>query len=99
MNIDIKNITNYLSRFAKTLVRFLPFMFIIANLMVYGYLVLHINSLTQVEADELTVLEQLESVNRPEIDQAAVDKIKELQDQNVQVDALFKEARDNPFSE
>jgi|AntRauTorcE11897_2_1112592.scaffolds.fasta_scaffold00277_19 hypothetical protein len=99
MNIDINHIRNYLSRVMKKLGHFMPFLFIITNLVLYGYLVIHINNLTQVEADELTVLEQLESANRPEIDKAAVDKIRELQDQNVQVDALFKEARDNPFSE
>lgn len=99
MNLDIKDITNKLQGFIAKLKRYAPLTFILCVLFLYGYLVLHINELTQVEADELTVLEELQSTTRPEIDQAAVDKILELQDQNVQIETLFQEARDNPFAE
>lgn len=99
MNIDVKNLPNLALELLKRVKRFVPLLFILATLFLYGYLVLYINELTQVEADELAVLEELQSTSRPEIDQAAIDKIRQLQDQNVQVETLFEEARENPFSE
>ncbi len=99
MNLDVKNLPTIALQLLKRVKRFVPLLFILATLFLYGYLVLYINELTQVEADELAVLEELQSTSRPEIDQAAVDKIRQLQDQNVQVETLFEEARENPFSE
>lgn len=99
MNLDVKNLPTIALQLLKRVKRFVPLIFILATLFLYGYLVLYINELTQVEADELAVLEELQSTSRPEIDQAAVDKIRQLQDQNVQVETLFEEARENPFSE
>lgn len=100
MSIEVKDIPNkVLLPYLYKLKRSLPFLFIIILLGLYAYLVLQVNELTQTEADETEVLERLQSTSRPQIDQQAVDKILELQDQNVQVEVLFQEARDNPFSE
>jgi len=99
MNIEFKDLTEKLATLATKLRRFSVFIFIIAVLLLYSYLVLHINTLTQIEADPAAVAEQLETTRRPKIDQSAIEKIEDLQDQNVQVDSLFKEARENPFSE
>lgn len=100
MSMEVKDIpSKVLLPYANKLKRYLPFLFILILLGLYAYLILQVNELTQAEADETEVLEQLHSTSRPQIDQQAIDRILELQDQNVQVEALFQEARDNPFSE
>ena len=43
--------------------------------------------------------EKLQTVQRPKIDQAVLDKIELLQGQNIEVRSLFDQARKNPFSE
>ncbi len=99
MNLEVKDITGKILPALANLRRYLVFIFIITVLGLYGYLVVHINSLAQQEPDEATVAERLKTVQRPQIDQVALDKIQQLQAQNIQVQTLFKQARDNPFTE
>ncbi|CAN5710630.1 hypothetical protein BH23PAT2_BH23PAT2_02990 [soil metagenome] len=99
MNINFKDLPEKLALLGAKFRRFSVFIFIITVLSLYSFLVLHISSLTQIETNEQAVTEQLKTTKRPRIDQSAIEKIEDLQDQNVQVDSLFQEARDNPFSE
>ena len=72
---------------------FLPFMII------YGALVLEINHLSGAEPTQAQLDAKLKTVQRPTIDQPTLDKIQQLQDQNIQVQTLFDQARQNPFAE
>jgi hypothetical protein len=67
--------------------------------LLYGFLVFQIGTLASKEPDESSVTEQLNAVKRLKIDQATIDKINQLQDQNVTVQSIFKDARDNPFQD
>jgi hypothetical protein len=44
-------------------------------------------------------LNDLNTVQRPQIDERTVDRIQQLEDRNVEIRSLFEQARDNPFSE
>lgn len=99
MNLEVKDITAKIIPALQGLKRYIVFIFIITVLMVYGYLVFHINTLATQEPDESAITERLKTVQRPKIDQDALNKIQQLQDQNVQVQTLFQQARDNPFAE
>lgn len=99
MKTDVKNLPRTILTFLHTVSKYAPVMFTVIVLGMYSYLILHVSSLTQVEVDQTKVLEQLETAKRSQLDQRAVDRILLLQDQNVQVESLFEEARDNPFSE
>lgn len=72
---------------------FLPFM------IVYFALVLRINQLSSAQPSAVEVNNKLDTISRPKVDKNALAKIQQLQDQNIQVKALFDEARQNPFSE
>ncbi len=85
-----------LFRFLK---RYAVLIFIVAIVGIYGFLVFRINSLVQTEPSEDAVTEKLQNVKRPKIDQSAIDKIQQLQGQNIEVKSLFDQARNNPFSE
>jgi len=61
----------------------------------YGYLVMQVNSAVNVEpnAEEIVAVKK----STPRIDPDTVKQLKELQDNSVSVQALFNEARTNPF--
>lgn len=100
MNTDVKDISRITMNIIQKLNKYTPVIFTVFVLSLYSFLILHVSSLTQVEVDQTKVLEQLQTTTRGnQVDQRAVDRILLLQDQNVQVESLFEEARDNPFSE
>lgn len=98
-NLNFKQIISKLLPVFNTLRRYSAILFIIMLVSVYGFLMFRINSLTNTEPSDETIAEKLQTVKRPKIDQSAVDKINELQGQNVEVKSLFDEARKNPFNE
>lgn len=98
-NIDIKQLPELLrSTFGKFL-KHAKFIFIIMVILLNGFLVFEINRLINKEPTEEQVTAQLETIKRPKIDQDTINKIEQLEDQNVGVRSLFKQARDNPFQD
>lgn len=97
--LNIKAIPAKLFGFLRVLRRYAVFIFIVALLAMYSFLVWRINMLTELEPSEDSVTEKLQTVKRPKIDQAAVDKIQQLEDNSVEVQTLFQQARENPFQE
>lgn len=71
--------------------------FAVFVLAVYGFMVFQINSYANIAPNEDKVLEEQQVIKRPQIDEDAVSKIEQLQSENIAVQALFKEARQNPF--
>lgn len=74
-------------------------LFIVTFLGVYGFLVMRVSSLTQSEPTTAELSESLGSVKRLQLDQDSIDKLEELEEQSIEVQALFQKARDNPFTE
>lgn len=74
------------------------FIFILTILFIYGFLIFRISTLMQAEPSEEAISEQ-STVKRLKIDQNSLEKIKQLEDQNVGVQSLFESARDNPFQD
>ncbi len=99
MKLLIKSIPDKIMPTLRFLRRYAKFIFLITFLIIYTFLVLRINLLNRQEPSDSAVAEKLKVVQRPKIDQDILNKIQELQDQNVEVQTLFKQARDNPFSE
>lgn len=96
-NLNLKQITNTIKTALSKLQRYSTFMFIISILLIYAFLIVRISVLSQTEPSEEAVAEQSNTIKRLKIDQASIDKIKQLEDQNIGVQSLFEEARDNPF--
>lgn len=99
MNIDIKTLRIKLKRLLGKFLKYKVFITVIAILCVYGWLVFRINTLNSQEPSDDAITERLQTSARPKIDQAAVDKIQQLEDNSSDVQTLFKQARDNPFQE
>jgi hypothetical protein len=99
MKLAIGNLRPKLQIAEKKVLRYawlICFIFIVA---IYGFLVWRIGALTNIQPDPNQVSAQLKTAQVPHIDQSALKKIQDLQDNSVSVQSLFNQARDNPFQE
>lgn len=99
MTLNFKELPNKLIPVANFFKRYAVFISILAVLLIAGFFVLRINQYSRLEPSDSAVEERLQTVQRPKVDKAVLDKIQQLQDQNVQVQTLFDQARNNPFNE
>lgn len=98
-NLDIKQAGEAAKNALGKLQRYATFLSVVGILLVYSFLVLRISNLSQAEPSEDQITEQASTVKRLKIDQNAIDKIEQLEDQNIAVQSLFETARDNPFQD
>jgi hypothetical protein len=98
-DLNIKDLQDKLGVWLKQVRQYLPLIFIVGLLSLYGFLVFRINSVSSAEPSDDAVAEKLKTVQRPKIDQATIDKLQQLQDNSSEVQTLFQAARDNPFQE
>ena len=98
-NLDISSIVSKLGTIKQKASKYLTLAFIVLVLGMYSFLVFRINNLISSDPSDDAVTEKLQTVQRPKIDQSAVDKIQQLQDNSTDVQTLFKAARENPFQE
>lgn len=99
INFDLKSITKNLKGFTEKIQKYLVLVFIVTLISLYAFLVIQISQAAQKEPSQTDITEQLSSVKKLKIDQASIDKILQLKDQNIAVQTLFEEARENPFQE
>jgi uncharacterized membrane protein len=98
-NANIKlNVRDLPAQFGKVLRKVSAYKVIIFFLVVtalYGFIVFRINTANNTPASQADA----QSTAQPRVDQSTVDKIQSLQDNSVSVQALFDQARQNPFQE
>lgn len=99
ISFNPKQISNAAKNALQRAQGYATFIFIIVVLLIYVFLVFRISTLTQAEPSEDAVAEKSGTVKRLKIDQGSIDKIQQLQDQNIAVQSLFDTARSNPFEE
>lgn len=99
MNIEVKDIPARLRDLRAKGRRYIVMAFFIFLALLYGGIIVRINMLNRQEPTEEAVTEKLQNAKRPRIDQDTINKIKELEDNSVEVQSLFKDARNNPFQE
>ncbi len=93
------NVSAYLEKLKDAFVTYRKVIFVVFIILLYSALVFRINQLSSQAPTEEQISEKLSETKRPKIDQDSLDKIQKLQDESVSVQALFKAARDNPFSD
>lgn len=99
LNVDLKDLPAKILSFINRFKKYAVLIFIITVTLIYSFLVFRINTLNRQEPSEDQVTEKLLTVKRPKIDQEDITRIQQLQDNSVEVQALFKAARENPFQE
>lgn len=99
MKKDLDAILTKLRPLSNTFRRYRLTLFILTFLGTYTFLVVHINTLTNQEPDPAELASRKQVTKRLSIDQDSIDRILELEEQNIDVKALFEQARNNPFNE
>lgn len=72
-------------------------LFLLLIAAVYAFVAWRISILQNAQPSAISVSSQIQSM--PRIDQATINKIQKLQSNSVNVNALFNQARQNPFQE
>ncbi|HVA10748.1 MAG TPA: hypothetical protein VNG32_01100 [Candidatus Dormibacteraeota bacterium] len=95
--MNIHTLQDQLLNTLRKLLRARVILFLLLVAVVYGFLILRINTLKNAQPSTGAAVSQINSSTN--IDQATIDKITLLQDNSVSVQALFNQARQNPFHE
>ena len=87
-----------LTQAGRMLLKYRVLLFFVVLAGIYSLVVLRINTLSQAEpsASDVTLQTTAHSLK---VDPTVVQKIQQLQDNSVSVQALFQQARNNPFNE
>jgi len=95
--LDIKQIPAQTKKLANGLKQFMVPIFLLLVLGVNSFLIYRINQYSAQEPSPEQITELQNSIKRIVIDEESIDKILKLEERNIAVKSLFKEARDNPF--
>ena len=66
-------------------------------LILYGYLFWEINGFSQAQPTQIQISNDLKTTALPAINQSVVTQLEQLKNNSVSVQALFNQARSNPF--
>ncbi len=88
-----------LKPFTNFVQRYLTFIVLTLFLLIYTVLVVRIDQFSGATPSDAEVASKQQTISHPKVNQATLGKIQQLQNQNIQVQALFNQARNNPFSE
>lgn len=95
--MQLQKIIDRVSAFLPTARRYSLAAFVVFVVLIYGFLLLRIHSLSAAQPTADQVSSQVRSARIPHIDQSVVQQLQSLQDNSVNVQALFDQARNNPF--
>ncbi len=97
--MKMNNLQSQLQHFGKEFLRLRVIVFIGTLVVLYSFIAWRVSTFTHAQPDAQTVESQSSPTKEPNIDQATVNKIQQLQDNSVNVQTLFDQARQNPFQE
>lgn len=95
--LDLKLLTAKASLGIEKARRFSLPGFVILVVLLYGFVLFRINTLSNAQPSSDSVTSQVRAARVPHIDQAVVKQLESLHDNSVNVQTLFNEARSNPF--
>ena len=96
---DLKHLGPALGRLSKAGLRYAGMMFFLLVAVVYGFVVLQINTLSNAQPTDSDVSAQTKTTAVPNVDPKVVQQLQTLQDNSSNVQTLFQQARENPFQE
>lgn len=97
IHVDKASLKSAFVRTGRLFSRYAAVMFFVLVAAVYGFVILRINLLSNVQPSQAQIDEQVSSTPVPRIDPKVAEQLEQLQDNSVNVQTLFQEARDNPF--
>lgn len=97
IHLDVAVLKSLGAKTVAKLSRYAAVLFIILIAGVYGFVVLRINTLSNAQPSQSEIDSQTTSTPVPRIDPKVADQLLKLEDNSVNVQSLFNEARNNPF--
>lgn len=94
---DLKSLTNQAKQAFEKARRFSLISFLCLVAILYGFVLLRISTLSNTQPSSDSVTSQINAAQVPHIDEKTVQQLESLQNNSVNVKALFNEARNNPF--
>ena len=97
IKLDFGSISDSLGGALRRLRSYRAFIFFLVVAALYGFIVWRINVFSNAPASQSEVSAKVAA--QPRIDPSVVQKMQDLQNNSVSVQALFNQARQNPFQE
>jgi len=88
-----------LEKFGAGLKRYGGVLFFLLLAMVYAFMILRINMLSNVQVDQSEVSSKVKATGVPRVHAADALRLESLKDNSVNVQTLFEQNRTNPFQE
>jgi predicted negative regulator of RcsB-dependent stress response len=79
------------------IVRYSVIIFVLSVVAIFGYMTLNIAHFANLDPSSAQLQEKTDSLTAVKLDQTSITKIKQLQDQNINIESLFDNGRANPF--
>jgi hypothetical protein len=98
-DISLKELAPMLKSISVKVRPYIGVAFFVLLAIIYSFVILQINKLSNQPLDESQVSEQSKAAPTPRIDAQAAKQLQTLKDNSVNVQALFEESRQSPFQE
>ena len=98
-NMKLKSLPEMIRAFERGAGRYTVVFFVLLLAVVYGFVLYRVATLSSAQPSDSDVAAQVKASAVPHIDPNVVKDIQDLQDNSVNVQTLFNQARDNPFQE
>jgi len=94
----LKGLPNRIRPFLKQLSAYSVPLFLLIVAVIYAFVLWQVNNLNNAQPSALQISEQNDPIRTAHVNPATVQQLNSLQDNSVNVQGLFEQARNNPFS-
>ena len=95
--LDVKALLDKAKGWLQVLRRYSFVIFLIFITVLYGFVLLRVNTLNSAQPSSDAVSSQVKAAQIPRINPTLLNQLRSLQDNSVNVKALFNQARNDPF--
>jgi hypothetical protein len=95
----LSSVTPKLAGFGRKVGTYRYLIFLVFVVILYGFVLLRVNSLGSAQPSEQAVTNEVKAARLPHFNQSVINQLQSLQDNSVNVQTLFDEARNNPFQQ
>lgn len=96
-SINLKTIRPLLGKALGVTSRYASISFFLLIACVYGFVIMRINTLSNIQPSQSDIDAQSKSTAIPRVDPKVAEQLESLEDNSVNVQTLFDQARNNPF--
>lgn len=95
--LSLKELRPLLYKALRLAGRYSAILFFLLITTVYGFVIMRINTLVNAQPSQSDIDAQTKSTAVPRVDPKVAEQLESLQDNSVNVQTLFNQARNNPF--